>query len=155
MNIRSASLSASASVLLVATFAWPAQAQTKPSRMVNRDELRACMASESDLSSRRAAMEERNKVIGAENAQIKAQGEELKEEKERLERDQKPMERFERKVKAYNARVLAARNTADAFQADLVALNQGLVAHNDKCGGISYDPDDKAAILKEREAGKK
>jgi hypothetical protein len=65
------------------------------------------------------------------------------------------MERFERKVKAYNARVLAARNTADTFQADLVALNQGLTAHNDKCGGISYDPDDKAAILKEREAGKK
>ncbi len=144
MNIRSASLSALASVLLVATLASPAQAQTKPSRTVNRDELRACMASESDLASRRAAMEERNKVIGAENAEIKAQGQELKEEKERLDRDQKPLERFERKVKVYNARVLAARNTADAFQADLVALTRGW-SRKRPVGRHPYEPDDKAA----------
>ena len=39
---------------------------------------------------------------------------------------------------------------------DAEALNKDLEAYNQRCGGISYDPADREAIMKEREAaGKK
>lgn len=131
-----------------------AQAQTKPEKLVTRDELRGCMNSEATIATRRKELEARAKASGEENAAIRGEAEELKAEQERMGDDGRNVERFQRKVKAHNTRVLAARTSADAFRADLDAMNKSVVAHNDKCGGISFQPEDKEAILKEREAAK-
>ena len=57
-------------------------------------------------------------------------------------------------MKAHNTRVQAARTNGEAFRADLDSMNKSVVAHNEKCGGITFLPEDKEAILKEREAAK-
>jgi hypothetical protein len=131
-----------------------AQAQTKPEKLVTRDELRACMNSEATIATRRRELEARAKVNGEEAASIRAEAEELKAEQERMGDDTRNLDRFNRKIKAHNTRVQAARTSGDAFRADLDGMNQSVVAHNEKCGGISFLPEDKEAILKEREAAK-
>ncbi|MBG9390162.1 hypothetical protein [Caenimonas aquaedulcis] len=128
-------------------------AQTK--KLVTRDELRACMNSEAELADRRKSFEGRSAKNKEEADAIRAEQAEMAEEQKTLGDDQRKIDRFGRKVKAHNVKVQAAKANADAFNADLEALNKGLLAHNEKCGGISYDPDDKEAILKEREAQKK
>jgi hypothetical protein len=143
-----------AGLLLAAFTLQGAHAQTKPAKVVTRDELRACMNSEVALATRRKELEPRNKVNGEEAAAIRAEAEQLKAEQEKIIEDNGPMDRFNRKVKAHNARILAARTNADAFKAELENLNKSLVAHNDQCGGISFRQEDKEAILKEREAAK-
>jgi len=131
-----------------------AQAQTKPEKLVTRDELRACMNSEAAIATRRKELESRAKASGEETASIRAEAEELKAEQERVGDDGRKLERFQRKVKAHNTRVLAAKGNAETFRADLDGMNKSVVAHNEKCGGISFLPEDKEAILKEREAAK-
>ncbi|HWI81906.1 hypothetical protein [Ramlibacter sp.] len=142
-------------LLLAALALTSAHAQDKAAKLVTRDQLRVCMNSESDLASRRQALDARNKKNGEEAAAIRAEAEELTEESKRA--DERPLgrDRFERHVRAHNARVAAAKTGVEALRADLEALNKSLVAHNEQCGGISYLPEDKEAILKEREAAKK
>ncbi len=145
----------SAGILLATTALTGVQAQTQPApRMVTRDELRVCMNSETEVMARRQATTARNQKNRDEAAAIRAEAQELAEEQKRLEEDQKPMDRFGRKVRAHNERVKAAQAGADAFRAELEAVNKALLAYNDQCGGISYLPEDKEAILKERAAGK-
>ena len=148
--------------LLLASLALPggqAQAQTpapaKPVRMVTRDELRTCLNTEADVMARRLAMTARSQQNRDEAAAIRAEATELAEEQAKLEADQKPMDRFGRKVRAHNERVKAAQGSNEAFRAEVDAVNKALVAYNDQCGGIGFLPDDKEAILKEREAAKK
>ena len=145
------------SATVVAAFALQAaHAQTPPAKTVNRDQLRVCMNSESDLAARRQAMDARNKVNGEETAAIRAEQQELAEEKQRIGEDATKMDRFmNRRVKPHNARIKVAQDKAEAFRVDLETLNKALVAHNDQCGGISFMAEDKEAILKEREAAKK
>lgn len=143
-----------AALFLAAVMLQVAQAQTKPDKVVTRDELRTCMNSEVTLATRRKELEARNKVNGEEAATIRAEAEQLKAEQEKIVEDNGPMDRFNRKVKAHNARILAARTNADAFKGELETLNKSLVAHNESCGGISFRAEDKEAILKEREAQK-
>jgi hypothetical protein len=150
--------SAIGAAVLAATFAFPAaQAQTPPAKVVNRDQLRVCMNSESELSARRQAMDARNKANGEETAAIRAEQQELAEERKRIGEDEATkIERFmNRKVKPHNARIKVAQEKAEAFRVDLESLNKALVAHNEQCGGISFMAEDKEAILKEREAAKK
>ncbi len=132
-----------------------AMAQAQPAaKLVSRDELRTCMNTESDLVTRRKELEARGAKNRDEMAAIRADSAELEAEGTRLEKDQKPMERFNRKIKVHNTRIQAARDTADAFKSELETLNKGLIAYNEQCGGISFLPEDKEAILKEREAKK-
>lgn len=147
----------SAGILLAAFTLQGAQAQTKPSKLVTRDQLRACMNSEADLAARRQAMEARNKGNADEAAAIRAEQQELTDEQKRIGEDEHAkMERFvNRRVKPHNARLKVARENAESFRVDLEALNKSLVAHNDQCAGISFMAEDKEAILKEREAAKK
>jgi hypothetical protein len=130
------------------------QAQIKPEKRVTRDELRVCMNSEATMATRRKELESRAKVNGEEAASIRAEADELKAEQERMGDDGKNQDRFNRKVKAHNTRVQVARTNGDAFRADLDAMNKSVVAHNEKCGGITFLPEDKEAILKEREAAR-
>jgi hypothetical protein len=157
--MKSKSLAAISAGILFATFALGAQAQTqpKPAKLVNRDQLRACMNSEGDLAARRQAMDARNKANSDEAAAIRAEQQELAEEQKRIgEDDATRMERFmNRRVKPHNARIKVAQEKAEAFRGDLESLNKALVAHNEQCGGISFLAEDKEAILKEREAAKK
>ena len=154
MKLTSLATIASALLLSLATL-QSAQAQTKPARVVTRDELRACMQSETDLAARRKAMEARNQKNGEEAAAIRAEAKELLEEKARIEEDNTKLERFmNRRVKPHNVRVKAAQDNAEAFRTDLEGLNKSLIAHNEQCGGISFLAEDKEAILKEREAAK-
>ena len=125
------------------------QAQTKPAKMVTRDELRACMNSERDLAARRVALEARNSQNRDEGDAIRAEAQQMAEEQKRIVEDQGPMDRFNRRVKAHNARVQASQASAASFRADLEALNKALIAHNEPCGGISFSAEDKEAILKE------
>ncbi|MDF2465443.1 MAG: hypothetical protein K0Q43_3678 [Ramlibacter sp.] len=141
--------------LLFAVFALQgAQAQTRPDKVVTRDELRTCMNAEVTLATRRKELEARSKVNGEEAASIRTEADQLKAEQVRIIEDNGPMERFNRKVKTHNARIQVARTNADAFKAELETLNKSLVAHNESCGGISFRQEDKEAILKEREAAK-
>lgn len=144
--------------LLAAVIAFPAaQAQTPPpkEKLVTRDELRVCMSSESELATRRQALEARAAQNREEAGAIRTAAEELAEEKKRVDDDPNQMriDRFERRVKAHNTRVKAAQDKAEALRADLEAMNKSLLAHNDSCGGISFRKEDKDAILQER-AGK-
>lgn len=145
----------SSGLLLAAITLQAAQAQTKPDKLVTRDELRICMNSESDLAARRKTMAPRNDQNREEAAAIRAEAQELADEQKRLEEANRSMDRFNRRVKAHNARVQAAQANEESFRADLEALNKALVAHNDQCGGISFRTEDKEAILKEREAATK
>jgi chromosome segregation ATPase len=145
----------SSGLLLAAITLQGALAQTKPDKVVTRDELRICMNSESELSTRRKAMAPRNDQNREEAAAIRAEAQELADEQKRLEEANRSMDRFNRRVKAHNARVQAARANEESFSADLEALNKALVAHNDQCGGISFRKEDKEAILKERESATK
>jgi hypothetical protein len=146
------------SSMLAAVFVLQtAQAQTPPAKTVNRDQLRACMNSESDLTSRRQAMDARNKANNEEAAAIRTEQQELIEERKRIgEDDATKIERFmNRRAKPHNARVKVAQEKVEAFRAELETLNKALVTHNDQCGGISFMAEDKEAILKERETAKK
>jgi hypothetical protein len=139
---------------VIALHGAQAQTQAKPGKLVTRDELRTCMNSEATIATRRKELEARAKVNGEEVASIRAEAEELKAERERMGDDTRNLDRFERKVKTHNTRVQAARTNGDAFRADLDGMNKSVVAHNEKCGGITFLPEDKEAILKEREAAK-
>lgn len=148
--MKSISIAALGCGFLVVTLALPAQAQTKPARMVTRDELRICMNSESELTDRRRAMEARSGQNRDEAAAIRAEADEMSAEQKRLEENQAPMEKFSRRVKAHNARVQAAQANSESLRKDLAALNDALTAHNEHCGGISFSTQDREAILKER-----
>jgi chromosome segregation ATPase len=147
------SLPATLTGLLLATVAFTAaQAQTRPTRLVTRDELRVCMNTEPELLARKQAVDARNKQQREEAAAIRAEADELKAEHEKLEEDQKPMDKFERKVKVHNARVKTAQAAAESFRGELETLNKSLQAYNEQCGAISFSTEDKEAILKERAA---
>ena len=148
------SLSAAGAGILLATLALTgAQAQPAP-RTVTRDELRVCMNSEAEAVARREALTARGDKNRDEAVAIRAEAQELAEEQKRLVADNKPMDRFERKVRAHNQRVRVAQAGADALRADLEAVNKALVAYNESCGRISFLPEDREAILKERAAPK-
>lgn len=139
-------------LLLAAATIQGAHAQPTENRTVTRDELRACMNRESDLAAQRQAVETQNRRNGEEFAAVRVEAQELKTEQERLEREPNRTDRFERRVRAYNVKVEEAKAKEAAFRASLEALNQAVVAHNTQCGGISFRPEDKEAILKERAA---
>ncbi len=146
----------SAGVLSMTFALQAAQAQTPPTKMVNRDQLRVCMNSESDLAARRQAIDVRNKANNEEAAAIRAEQQELANERQRIGEDAGKVDRFmNRRVKPHNDRVKIAQEKEGAFRTDLDALNKALAAHNDQCGGTSFMAEDKEAILKEREAAKK
>jgi hypothetical protein len=144
-------------LFLAAIAVQTVQAQTKPAKLVSRDELRVCMNSESELAARRKAMEPRAAQNREEAAAIRAEAQELTEERQRIgEEEYTKQERFmARKVKPHNARVKAAQDKAEAYRADLESLNKSLVAYNEQCGGITFRAEDKEAILKERETATK
>lgn len=142
-------------LLLAAATIQGAHAQSPGAKLVTRDELRACMNRESELAGQRQALETQNRRNGEEFAAVRAEADELKAEQERLEREPNRTERFERRVRAYNAKVEAAKAKEASFRAGLDTLNQAVVDHNTRCGGISFLPEDKEAILKEREAAAK
>lgn len=154
--MKSTSLSTFGAGMLLVSFAFQpaAQAQTKATRMVTRDELRVCMNTEPELMTRKQAVDARNKVQREEAAAIHTEAEELKAEHQRLEDRELPMDKFERKVKAHNARVKTAQAAAEAFRVDLETLNKSLVAYNESCGAISFSVEDKEAILQERAGAK-
>lgn len=142
-------------LLLAAATFQGAHAQSTEAKVVTRDELRVCMNRERDLATQRQAVEAQNRRNGEEFAAIRAEVQELKEEQERVEREPSRSDRFQRRVRAHNAKVEAAKGMDASFRASLDALNQAVVAHNAQCGGIAFLPEDKAAILKEREAAGK
>lgn len=153
--MKSIPFAAVSGLLLAAAMLQGAQAQSSGGKAVTRDELRACMNRESELAAQRQAVEAQNRSNGEEFAAVRAEADELKAEQERLEREPNRTDRFERRVRAYNAKVAEAKAKDASFRASLDALNQAVVAHNTRCGGISFLPEDKEAILKEREAAGK
>jgi uncharacterized protein (DUF3084 family) len=128
-----------------------APAQTTP-KIATRDELRACMNSETDLGKQREGLEARTKQLNEEAAAVRTEEEELAAEQKRVEQSSMPMarDRFDRKIRQHNARVTAGKQQSEALKAGLEDLKKGMEAHNTKCGGIAFDPADKAAILKEQ-----
>ena len=151
-----------AGLLLATLAADPAQAQTpaQPAasapRIVSRDELRVCMNTESELATRRKALEARATVNQAEVVAIRAEATKMAEDQKNVDtEDERKVRQFKRVIDAHNARVQAANATREAFRADLETLNKGLVTYNAQCGGIAFKKEDKDALLKEREAAPK
>jgi uncharacterized protein (DUF3084 family) len=128
-----------------------AQAQSAP-KIVSRDELRACMNSEADLAKQRDGLEARTKQLNEEAAAVRSEEEELAAEQKRVEQSSMPLarDRFDRKIRQHNARVTAGKQQSEALKTGLEDLKKAMEAHNTKCGGIAFDPADKAAILKEQ-----
>jgi uncharacterized protein (DUF3084 family) len=139
---------------LALSFGAQAQAPAAP-KTVTRDELRTCMNSETELAARRESMAPRDQKNREEAQAIRAESEQMAEEQKRAEGNSTRMDRFNRRVKAHNARIEAVNAAIATFRADLEALNQSLIAHNQQCGGITFRPEDREAILKEREAARK
>jgi chromosome segregation ATPase len=140
---------------LLAPAAVPsALAQSAPPRTVSRDELRACMDSEDNLKAKRADLEARAKRNSDEAGAINKEGEDLKEEQKRVEDSTLPMarDRFDRRVRQYQARIKAAKEQEAAVNTGIEDLKKAIDEHNTRCNGIAFLPEDKAAILKEREA---
>lgn len=142
-------------LLLAAITLQGAQAQSGAQKVVTRDELRACMNAETALAARRQAVEAESRRNGEEVAAIRAEAQELLVEQKRLEQEPSRTDRFERRVRAHNVKVEAARASDASLRAGLDALNRAVVAHNQQCGGISFRPEDKEAILQERAAAGK
>jgi hypothetical protein len=148
--------------LLLATLAIDAGAQSpaKPAasapRVVSKDELRSCMATESALAERRKALEARAVTNQAEVVAIRAEAAKLAEDQKNVDTDdERKVRAFKRVVDAHNTRVQAANAAKEVFRTDLDSLNKSLTAYNEKCGGIAFRKEDKEAILKEREAAPK
>lgn len=127
-----------------------AHAQTGPAREVTRDELRACMNNDTEIGTRRTALDARALQIRDEAAAIRLEQEQLAAEQKRIVEDQGSMDRFTRKLRTHNARVQGARANADQVGKEQEALNSSVVAHNSQCGRVSFKPEDREAILKEQ-----
>ena len=139
--------------LLLAGFAGQAlaQAPAKEPKIVNRDELRVCMNSESALSTNRQALEARKVTNRTEVTAIREEAAKMAEDSKAIDpADDRKSRAFKRVVDAHNARVKAANAASEAFNTDLEGLNKMTIAHNEKCAGISFKSEDKEAILKER-----
>jgi chromosome segregation ATPase len=145
---------------LVAALALPAAAQAPAKkRLGTRDELRACMNSEAEIQTRQKALKERADKMAEEAKALRAESEELAPERKRMEADDwatgPARQRLERKIKAHDARLKAAQESENAFDGDRQAFEKDLAGWREKCTTASFDPDDKEAVLKEREAAKK
>ncbi|HVZ46069.1 MAG TPA: hypothetical protein VHA82_19835 [Ramlibacter sp.] len=130
-------------------------AQSAPPRTISRDELRACLDSEDRVAARRKAFDERIAKRREQEAALKAESAELEEEAKHADEDQWKGNRFSRHQKSFQAKVKAYNDEQAGFMAELEAMKQAAAAHNDKCAGIAFNPEDKEAILREREAAKK
>ena len=132
-----------------------AQATATP-RTLSRDELATCMTSEGDLKARRAAIDARRDKFKPEEDAIRAEAKDLDDEKKMIREDEyRKQERFDRKIKAHNARIDAARGVSDGIRKDYEGLMASMNAYNQGCTGVAFRPEDKEAILKEREAAAK
>jgi chromosome segregation ATPase len=154
MTQPSHSLAAAACGLLFAAAAVPAaHAQSAPARVVSRDELRACMDSGDTIRARQQDLDQRNKRAAEDLAAMRVEAAELADEKKRLEdRPEAPRARFERRLLAYNAKLPTEKANAEALKADLDTFNAAVAAHNAQCGHLAARPEDRDAVLKEREA---
>ena len=133
-----------------------AQAQTAAPRMINRDELRACMDSESQIAARREAADARSKAQVAEHSAIRTEREAIQAEHKRVEEGSGSRDRLERRVRVFNDRLKAANDVQAQISAELDSIGKALGEHNARCSGTAYKDEDKEAILKERAAaGKK
>lgn len=146
---------ASSLLLAAATVQWAAAQPAKTQQPVTRDELRACMNAEAELAGRRQALEAQNRRNGDETAAIRSEAQELQDERKRVEQEPSRTERFERRVRAHNVKVEAARGREASLRSGVDGLNQAVAAHNERCGGIAFRPEDKEAILQERAAAGK
>ena len=145
--------SAVASVALAAAVLSAAQAQPAPSpRKVNRDELRACLDGNDSLLARRKALDARATQIKADQDALKGEGDEIAHDREEQDKNPNTIRgtRLERRISAFNAKLQAARTSAQSFSPEAEALNADLTAHNKRCDGVTFDPADRDAILKER-----
>jgi chromosome segregation ATPase len=145
---------------LAAALAFPAAAQAPAKkRLGTRDELRACMNSEADIQAKQKTLKERADKLGEEAKALRVETEELAPEQKRMEADDwatgPARQRLERKIKAHDSRLKAAQQAEATFDTDRVAYEKELADWREKCTTASFDPDDKAAVLKEREAAKK
>jgi hypothetical protein len=143
-------------LVAVAVDVAQAQAPAKPARVVNRDELRACMLSEKSLAAKRQELEARKTANRDEVVAIRAEATQMAEDQKSVDaNDDRKARAFKRVVDAHNARVKAANVASETFNSDLDGLNKAAIAHNEQCAGITFKSEDKEALLKEFEAQKK
>ncbi len=132
-----------------------AQAPAQPPKILTKDELRTCMTTEADLGTRRQALEARALKLGEQQAAIRAESLALDEEQGKITAGEtRRQEIFAKKVTAFNARLAEVNAAQDAYRADRDTHGKALAGYNASCGGVAFRPEDKEAILKEREAAK-
>jgi chromosome segregation ATPase len=160
--MKQATLSTAVAVVaFAAAAALPlAQAQTlNVGRKVNRDELRECLDAGDSIKARSEDLKARSAKLQTMNEELKAEGESLTQDTERLEKSSSMLgmgrDRLERRKTAYDKKVATAKSESEKFTPEAETLNKDLDAYNQRCGGITYSREDREAIQKEREAGKK
>ena len=141
-------------LLALALGALAQAAAAQAPRVISRDELRACMDSESQIAARREAVAARSKAQETEHAAIRAERESLQAEQKRVEAGEGSRDRLERRGRVFNERLKAANDVQAQIAAEVDAVNKALAAYNDKCGGVAFKDEDREAILKERAAKK-
>ena len=137
-----------------------AQAQTlNVGRKVDRDELRECLNGGDSIKVRTDELKARSARLNAMNDELKAERDDIKQQMDKQESGSSLIsvgrDRLERRKAAFDKKVAEVKSDSEKFGPDAEALNKVLEAYNARCGGISYSREDREAIMKEREAGKK
>jgi hypothetical protein len=116
-------------------------------KLLTRDELRACMATQARHKSERAALTQREKALDKDKAEILAEGEAIAAARDALDRTS------EDAIKAFNERVLARDARIDdynkrnaALVADATAWQAASDQWKTQCGDRRYREDDEIAI---------
>ena len=115
-----------AAVLFAATVAGPAQAQadnktltgkTGTGKVMTRDELRACMKQQTELSARKSDLEARQTKINAERDDIQKETDAIKAEQATLSSSRGSVDALNAKMTAFSAKVKDLQERRDAFEA--------------------------------------
>jgi Na+-translocating ferredoxin:NAD+ oxidoreductase RnfC subunit len=137
-----------------------AQAQTlNVTRKVNRDELRECLDAGDSLKVRNDDLKARSTRLNAVNEELKAEAQDISQQIEKQERTPTTFslgrERLERRKAAYEQKAATAKSESEKFIPEADTLSKDVETYNRRCGGITYSREDREAILKERETGRK
>ena len=119
----------------------------KGGKLLTREELSACMATQAKLKKDREALGQREKPLDREKAEIVAEGESIKAARETLDRtSEEAIQAFNQRVLDNDARVDDYNKRNAALKADATAWQAASDQWKTQCGDRRYREDDEIAI---------
>ncbi len=120
-------------------------------KLLTREELRACMATQAKLKRDREALGQREKPLDREKAEIVAEGESIKAARETLDRtSEEAIQAFNQRVLDNDARVDDYNKRNAALKADATAWQAASDQWKTQCGDRRYREDDEIAIKRDK-----